>query len=124
MPDQNMWVVLQPLIEHWARDNLGVEAHMRAAVSETLEASAHLPRILARADRVLEKLEGSVGTEPLSMRVRIRRPHVPSTLHLLLTLASDLVPGLSKGAQRLSALHLLLTLMVCLFAALLVLQLL
>lgn len=124
MPDQNMWVVLQPLIERWARDNLGVEAHMRAAVSETLEASAHLPRILARADRVLEKLEGGVGTEPLSMRVRIGRPHVPSTLHLLLTLASDLVPGLSKGAQRLSALHLLLTLLVCLFAALLVLQLL
>ena len=48
-PDQNMWVFTRPLIERWARENLGVQARMRDTAAELLEAAGRLPRLAARA---------------------------------------------------------------------------
>ena len=121
-PDHNIWVLARPLIEDWARDNLGVEAKMREAASEMLEASTRLPRLLARADRVLEKLEGRVEPEPQSIQARISRPRAPTAMHLLFSLATELFPGLTQGAKRLSALQVLLTLISLLLAGLLIQQ--
>ena len=123
-PDQNMWAVVRPLMESWAKDNLGVEARVKDTLSEVLEASGRLPRLLTRADLALERLEGSISAEPASFRPGIGRPRAPSALDLLLTLASELLPGLPTGTKHVSMLHILLAMIVCLLAALLVVQLL
>ena len=121
-PDQNMWVVVRPLMEDWARDNLGVEARVQNALTEMLEASVRLPHLLNRADLALERIEGSMNAEPVRFRPRIGRSRAPSALHLLYAFASELLPGLSTGIKRVSMLHILLTLIVCLLAALLIVQ--
>lgn len=55
-------VLAHPLIEDCERDNLGVERKMREAASGMMEASIRLPRLLTRADRVLEELDRRVET--------------------------------------------------------------
>ena len=121
-PDQNMWIVIRPLMERWAREYLGPEARVRDTLSEMMKASIHLPRLLIRADRALEKLEGTLGTAPQRSQPRLGRARPPSATHLLFTLASELLPGLSKGVRQISMLHLLLALIVFFLAGLLVLQ--
>ena len=60
-PEENMWVLAQPQIELWARENLGPEARLRDAVVDTLGALRRLPRILERAEQALEKLDSGAA---------------------------------------------------------------
>jgi ubiquinone biosynthesis protein len=60
-PEENMWVLAQPQIELWARENLGPEARLRDAVVDTLGALRRLPRMLERAEQALEKLESGAA---------------------------------------------------------------
>ena len=93
-PDHNMWVFTQPLIERWARENLGVEARLRETASGMLEAAARLPRLAARAEKALEALEEGVRLAPASVDALAGRRRRPSLLHALLALVAALLAAL------------------------------
>ncbi len=121
-PDQNMWIVVRPLMERWARENYGPEAQVKNTVSEAVKITTQLPRLFNRATRVLESLEDSLATTTPHIRPRLGRQRAPSTMNLLLTLASDLLPGLTKEIKQISMLHILLTMIAFLLAGLLIVQ--
>ena len=61
-PEENMWALAQPQIEHWARENLGPEARLRDAAVGSVAALRLVPRMLERAESALEKFEnGDIG---------------------------------------------------------------
>ena len=55
-PTVNMWVLAQPLIEDWMRENRGPEARLRDAATDTLDAMRRLPAMLKSFDRVANLL--------------------------------------------------------------------
>ena len=55
-PTVNMWVLAQPLIEDWMRENRGPEARLRDAAADTLDAMRRLPAMLKSVDRVANLL--------------------------------------------------------------------
>jgi ubiquinone biosynthesis protein len=75
-PEENMWVLAQPQIEAWARENLGPEARLRDAAVETIGALRRVPRMLERAEQALESLESrakiNTGT---GRRIRLSGVH-------------------------------------------------
>ena len=93
-PDQNMWVFTRPLIERWARENLGVQARVRDAAAELLEAAGRLPRLAARAERVLDGLEDGVRIAPGSLEGITGRRRGGGALPLLLVLVAGLLAAL------------------------------
>ena len=50
-PEANMWMLARPLIEDWARRNLGAEAKIRDAIGDAATVIARLPRVLDQIDR-------------------------------------------------------------------------
>ncbi len=52
-PEVNMWVLAQPLIEDWVRDNLNPEARLRDAVAEGVAAVQRLPKLVKDAEATL-----------------------------------------------------------------------
>lgn len=94
-PEQNMWVLSQPLIEEWARENLGPEARVRDAVAGALEGIGRLPRLVDRAERALATLEGGLKFDPATVRaLRGGRPSRLSGLHVVLGLIAGLLAAL------------------------------
>ncbi len=92
-PDRNMWVFARPLIEDWARENLGPAALLRSAFAETLETIHRLPRLATRAERVLERLERDV--EPSAgAGMRTRKGRGRLILHTLLAAIAALLAAL------------------------------
>ena len=93
-PDQNMWVFTRPLIERWARENLGVQARVRDTAAELLEAAGRLPRLTARAERVLDGLEEGIKIAPASLEGMTGRRRAGSMLPVLLALVAGLLAAL------------------------------
>ncbi|MDE0049502.1 MAG: 2-polyprenylphenol 6-hydroxylase [Rhodospirillales bacterium] len=93
-PDQNMWVFTRPLIERWARENLGVQARVRDAAEELLEAAGRLPRLAARAERAFDGLEAGVSLSPDTLEAMSGRRRGGSALPLLLAVIAALLAGL------------------------------
>ena len=93
-PDQNMWVFTRPLIEGWARENLGVQARVRDAAGELLEAAGRLPRLAARAEHVLDGLEEGVTLSPRTLEAMSGRRRGGGTLPLILAVIAALLAGL------------------------------
>ena len=93
-PDQNMWVFTRPLIERWARENLGVQARVRDTAAELLEAAGRLPRLAARAEKVLDGLEEGVRIAPASLAGMSGRRRGGGALPVLLTLIAGLLAAL------------------------------
>ncbi|MDE0409061.1 MAG: 2-polyprenylphenol 6-hydroxylase, partial [Alphaproteobacteria bacterium] len=93
-PDQNMWVFTRPLIERWARENLGVQARVRDMAEEFLEAAGRLPRLAARAEQVLDGLEAGVSLSPDTLEAMGGRRRGGSTLPILLGVIAALLAGL------------------------------
>ena len=93
-PDQNMWVFTRPLIERWARENLGVQARMRDTAAELLEAAGRLPRLAARAERVLDGLEAGGSLSPDTLEAMSGRRRGGSALPLALVVIAALLAAL------------------------------
>ena len=55
-PEVNMWVLAQPLIEDWMFANRGPEARIRQTLGDALDTMERLPRILRKAEDVLNHL--------------------------------------------------------------------
>jgi len=55
-PDINMWQVVEPLIEDWARENLGVKAKLKEKAGAAFSLLHHLPNLVNKADSLLAKV--------------------------------------------------------------------
>lgn len=55
-PESNLWQISQPLIEDWARANLGPEGWLKETVGEGLALLRRLPQIMANAEAALARL--------------------------------------------------------------------
>lgn len=62
-PDVNMWILAQPLIEDWMLANRGPEARIRQTLGDALETMERLPRLLRKAEHVLEQFSGTTPRE-------------------------------------------------------------
>ena len=92
-PEENMWALAQPQIEHWARENLGPEARLRESVVESVAALRLVPRVLERAESALEKFEsGDTGGSGAQHGTR-RRGRLDG-LHVALGLIAALLAAL------------------------------
>lgn len=56
-PELNTWVLAEPLIAEWMRDNRGPEARIRDTAGEVVEVARRLPDTLARVERIVEDVE-------------------------------------------------------------------
>lgn len=72
-PEVNMWVLAQPLIEDWMFANRGPEARIRQALGDALDTMERLPRILRKAEDVLNHLGDTSPREMASERRKSSR---------------------------------------------------
>ncbi len=56
-PNANMWFIARPLIEAWMRANLGPEARIRDAATQTLATLKKLPILVQRLENVLAQFD-------------------------------------------------------------------
>ncbi len=67
-PDLNIWLLAQPLIESWMRDNRGPEARLRNATADIARIVERLPSVLADVEKAVGRLaEGGVKLHPETM---------------------------------------------------------
>jgi ubiquinone biosynthesis protein len=55
-PDVNMWLVAQPLIEAWVRENFGARARIQDHAQEAIALAKTLPSLLRQAEAALERV--------------------------------------------------------------------
>ncbi len=68
-PEANIWVLAQPPIEDWARDNLGAEARIADATAEAIATVQRLPKLVKDAEATLADLaEGGLKLHPETVR--------------------------------------------------------
>ena len=68
-PEANIWVLAQPPIEDWARDNLGPEARIADATAEAIATVQRLPKLVKDAEATLADLaEGGLKLHPETVR--------------------------------------------------------
>lgn len=53
-PQVNMWQVIEPLIDKWAREHLGIKAQAKAALDDFSATILRLPRIIEKLNKALE----------------------------------------------------------------------
>ena len=56
-PNVNFWEAAKPTVEHWMRENMGVEAQAAEVIKDGLALLKKIPAIVRRADKILEDLE-------------------------------------------------------------------
>ena len=57
-PTVNMWLLAKPLVENWVMANRGPDARIRDAVTDAVSQFERLPRLVGRAEAVVEALSG------------------------------------------------------------------
>lgn len=79
-PTVNMWQVAEPLVEAWARENLGPAARIRDAVEDGASMLQRLPRLVTKLDRLLdevhtraEKFDGHFSPEQQERRIGVHK---------------------------------------------------
>ncbi|MEC9347067.1 MAG: 2-polyprenylphenol 6-hydroxylase [Pseudomonadota bacterium] len=55
-PDINFWTAAEPVVEAWARDNMGPEARIADTVATGIEIALRVPRLLDRAEDAFDRL--------------------------------------------------------------------
>ncbi|MGH6959256.1 MAG: AarF/UbiB family protein, partial [Dongiaceae bacterium] len=67
-PDLNIWMLAQPLIEHWMRDNRGPEARLRNTAADIARIVERLPAVVSDVEKAVGRLaEGGVKLHPETM---------------------------------------------------------
>jgi ubiquinone biosynthesis protein len=61
-PTVNMWSLARPLIEDWVVANRGPDARIRDVVGGAVQQLERLPRLVGRAEAVVEALSGEYAT--------------------------------------------------------------
>ena len=68
-PEINMWELARPLVEDWARENLGPEARLRDAATDLVKAVERMPSVLRDAENTLAMLaDGGLRLHPDTVR--------------------------------------------------------
>lgn len=68
-PDANMWFMAHPLIEDWVIRNLGPEARIRDAVTDTADTVKRLPRVVEHLEEGARMIaEGRLKLDPDTVR--------------------------------------------------------
>ena len=93
-PDENMWLIARPLIEAWVRVNLGREARLAELVKDTFEAARRVPRLIARAERLLGNLESAGRLDPVAARSGTGRRSRLTGMHAILGVIAALLAAL------------------------------
>ncbi|HEU5046933.1 MAG TPA: 2-polyprenylphenol 6-hydroxylase [Rickettsiales bacterium] len=60
-PEVNMWQVVQPLIEHWAKENLGARARIKEHLNDGVALFRTLPTLVSRAEATLARINAGEG---------------------------------------------------------------
>jgi ubiquinone biosynthesis protein len=87
-PEINMWLLAQPLIEAWIRDNLGPRARARDVALDAVEALRRLPALLDHAERIARAVDAEgLRLHPTTVRRLVaagrQRPGAAWTLALV-----------------------------------------
>tara|TARA_B100000700_G_scaffold331472_1_gene464583 strand:- start:6653 stop:8191 length:1539 start_codon:yes stop_codon:yes gene_type:complete len=56
-PNENMWQLARPLIETWAKKNLGPAAQAQNIAQNVIKEAKRVPRIIEKAETIIEALE-------------------------------------------------------------------
>lgn len=68
-PDANMWILIQPLIESWMRENLGPEAKVRDVIQNLTDAIERLPDMIGDVEKTSRMIsDGKVQLHPDTIR--------------------------------------------------------
>ena len=68
-PDANMWILIQPLIEEWMRENLGPEAKVRDVIQNLTDAINRLPDMIGDVEKTSRMIsDGKVQLHPDTIR--------------------------------------------------------
>ena len=91
-PTVNMWSLARPLIEDWVVANRGPDARIRDVVSGAVQQLERLPRLVGRAEAVVEALSGGYDADRRDTAAR----SVPNWVvaALVLTIVFLLVSGI------------------------------
>ncbi len=91
-PSLNIWMLAQPMIERWMRENRGPEARIAQAADEILSTIRRIPVIVENLDRISAHLaEGGLKLDPEALNV-IKIHNRPWGLWILIAaLAAGLV---------------------------------
>jgi len=77
-PTVNMWILSQPLIEEWMRENRGPQARLRDATETALAQLERLPALFDRLEQTSLMIEeGGVRLHPETVDSLRRREHSP-----------------------------------------------
>lgn len=69
-PDVNMWQIVQPLVEKWARENLGVGSRLKEHLGDGAMLIRTLPHLISRAEAVLTRISEGDLKEHLAQQRR------------------------------------------------------
>src|ERR1700722_11312319 len=69
-PDINMWQTVQPMVEQWARENLGVRSRIREHLGDGAMLLRTLPHLISRAETVLTRISEGDLKEHLAQQRR------------------------------------------------------
>jgi len=88
-PGVNMWVLSEPLIEEWMRENRGPEARIRDAAETVVTQVERLPALLDRLDQASRMIEeGGVRLHPDTVEALRARDRGPWPIVLAAALAA------------------------------------
>ena len=80
-PTVNMWILAKPLVESWVLEHRGPDARIRDAVTDAVSQFERLPRLVGRAEAVVEAMSGESGFGQIPRRggeAATRRPMTPN----------------------------------------------
>ena len=60
-PEENMWVLARPQIEHWAKENLNLNSEMLNLAGQSLQLFRNVPRLLELSEKALMNLDSNEG---------------------------------------------------------------
>jgi ubiquinone biosynthesis protein len=60
-PEVNMWLVAEPLIEKWAKENLSLRTRLKEHAEETVDLLRTLPSLARQAEEALSKIGDGKG---------------------------------------------------------------
>ena len=73
-PEVNMWQIVQPLVEQWARENLGVRSRIKEHLGDGAMLIRTLPHLINRAEAVLTRVNtGDLKEHLAAQRRRFHR---------------------------------------------------
>ena len=94
-PEENMWVLARPQIEHWARENLTLQSEIQNLAVQSLRLFRNVPRILELSETALEQLNKiEENRSLLGNLVMNDKTSIPLHIHVLLGIVALVVCGL------------------------------